>query len=66
MRHLLDEYEELWRGRIDRMADLIADSKEHASARRRRPKDLHRLTMTIEAEFAEPAGSKNHRPARGV
>ena len=27
--HLLDEYEELWRGRIDRMADLIADTKEH-------------------------------------
>ena len=29
VRHLLDEYEELWRGRIDRMADLIADTKEH-------------------------------------
>jgi hypothetical protein len=28
VRHLLDEYEELWRGRIDRMADLIADTKE--------------------------------------
>src|ERR1700730_11885911 len=28
-RHLLDEYEELWRGRIDRMADFIADTKEH-------------------------------------
>ena len=27
-RRLLDRYEELWRGRIDRMADLIADSKE--------------------------------------
>src|SRR5881227_3651162 len=25
-RHLLDEYEELWRGRIERMADLIADA----------------------------------------
>jgi DNA-binding transcriptional ArsR family regulator len=29
VRHLLDEYEELWRGRTDRMADLIADTKEH-------------------------------------
>ena len=29
VRHLLDEYEELWRGRIDRMADLIADPKVH-------------------------------------
>jgi DNA-binding transcriptional ArsR family regulator len=27
-RGLLDEYEALWRGRIDRMADLIAGSKE--------------------------------------
>ena len=26
VRHLLDEYEELWRSRIDRMADLIAAS----------------------------------------
>ncbi|HEU5325456.1 MAG TPA: helix-turn-helix domain-containing protein, partial [Candidatus Limnocylindria bacterium] len=25
-RRLLDQYEELWRGRIDRMAALIADS----------------------------------------
>lgn len=25
---LLDRYEELWRGRIDRMTDLITDSKE--------------------------------------
>ena len=29
VRHLLDEYEALWRGRIDRMADLIADTREH-------------------------------------
>src|ERR671934_309248 len=28
VRNLLDQYEELWRGRIDRMADLIADTKE--------------------------------------
>ena len=25
---LLDQYEELWRGRIDRMTDLIRDTKE--------------------------------------
>ena len=29
VRRLLDQYEELWRGRIDRMAELIADPKEH-------------------------------------
>jgi DNA-binding transcriptional ArsR family regulator len=28
VRHLLDQYEALWRGRIDRMAELIADTKE--------------------------------------
>src|SRR5919199_6678569 len=28
-RRLLDQYEELWRGRIDRMANLIADTKEN-------------------------------------
>ena len=28
-RGLLDQYEALWRGRIDRMTDLIAASKEH-------------------------------------
>jgi DNA-binding transcriptional ArsR family regulator len=27
-RRLLDEYEELWRGRIDRMTTLVADTKE--------------------------------------
>ena len=27
-RRLLDEYEALWRGRIDRMTDLITDPKE--------------------------------------
>ena len=27
-RRLLDQYEELWRGRIDRMTQLIADTKE--------------------------------------
>ena len=28
-RRLLDQYEELWRGRIDRMSDLIATTKEN-------------------------------------
>jgi DNA-binding transcriptional ArsR family regulator len=27
-RRLLDRYEELWRGRIDRMAEFLADTKE--------------------------------------
>jgi DNA-binding transcriptional ArsR family regulator len=27
-RRLLDQYEELWRGRIERMIDLVADTKE--------------------------------------
>src|SRR4030081_1509105 len=27
-RRLLDQYEELWRGRIDRMTELVADRKE--------------------------------------
>jgi DNA-binding transcriptional ArsR family regulator len=27
-RRLLDQYEEQWRGRIDRMTDLITDNKE--------------------------------------
>src|SRR3954454_6400452 len=27
-RRLLDQYEELWRGRIDRMTELVADTKE--------------------------------------
>jgi DNA-binding transcriptional ArsR family regulator len=27
-RRLLDQYEDLWRGRIERMAELIADTKE--------------------------------------
>src|SRR5215216_7036640 len=28
-RRLLDEYEELWRGRIDRMTELISEPKDH-------------------------------------
>ena len=27
-RRLLDQYEELWRGRIDRMTELVTDTKE--------------------------------------
>ena len=27
-RRLLDQYEELWRGRIARMTELVADTKE--------------------------------------
>src|SRR6266513_3291547 len=27
VRHLLDEYEDLWRGRINRMAELISETK---------------------------------------
>jgi DNA-binding transcriptional ArsR family regulator len=26
--HVLDEFEELWRGRVDRMVELIAEEKE--------------------------------------
>ena len=52
VRRLLDQYEELWRGRIDRMAELIADTKETrpmtVTAVR---KDPQTLTMTLEAEF---------------
>ena len=37
-RRLLDEYEELWRGRIDRMTELVADDrKEPTDDRDRRP-----------------------------
>ena len=28
VRRLLDQYEQLWRGRLDRMAELIADTQE--------------------------------------
>ncbi len=28
VRRLLDQYEELWRGRVDRIAELSADTKE--------------------------------------
>src|ERR671936_1735722 len=29
VRRLLDQYEELWRGRIDRMTELISDAKDN-------------------------------------
>ena len=51
-RGLLDQYEELWRGRIDRMTDLITSTEEHhrmtVTAVR---KDPDALTMTLTAEF---------------
>ena len=51
-RRLLDQYEELWRGRIDRMTALIAERKETrpmtVTAVR---KDPAALTMTLDAEF---------------
>jgi DNA-binding transcriptional ArsR family regulator len=31
VRRLVDPYEELWRGRLDRMAELIADTKEEGN-----------------------------------
>jgi DNA-binding transcriptional ArsR family regulator len=37
VRRLLDGYEELWRGRIDRMAELVSDGKETPDDRDRRP-----------------------------
>jgi DNA-binding transcriptional ArsR family regulator len=30
-RRLLDQYEELWRGRIDRMTDLISDTNKESN-----------------------------------
>ena len=51
-RGLLDQYEALWRGRIDRMTDLITSSEETermtVTAVR---KDPDALTMTLTAEF---------------
>ena len=51
-RGLLDQYEALWRGRIDRMTDLISRAQESApmtvTAVR---KDPETLTMTLTAEF---------------
>ena len=51
-RGLLDQYEELWRGRIDRMTDLITssegDRRMTVTAVR---KDPDALTMTLTAEF---------------
>ena len=39
-RHLLDRYEELWQGRIDRMTNLVTDTKE-----KRRPLPLSGRTQ---------------------
>ena len=52
-RRLLDQYEELWRERVERMTELITEPPEEA-----RPmtvtavrKDPQSRTMTLEAEF---------------
>ena len=52
-RRLLDQYEELWRGRIDRMTELVADTKEtETDDRHRRPQGpADAARMTLEAEF---------------
>ena len=51
-RGLLDEYEALWRGRIDRMTDLITRSKEIDDMTVTAVhKDPDALTMTLTAEF---------------
>ena len=51
-RRLLDQYEELWRGRIDRMTELVSttrgDRPMTVTAVR---KDPDALTMTLDAEF---------------
>ena len=58
-RGLLDQYEALWRGRIDRMTDLITRSKETrrmtVTAVR---KDPEALTMTLTAEFEASPGAR--------
>jgi DNA-binding transcriptional ArsR family regulator len=38
-RRLLDQYEELWRGRIDRMTELITTTKETPDDRHRRQEE---------------------------
>ena len=55
-RRLLDQYEELWRGRIDRMTDARSPTSEGdrsmtVTAVR---KDPDTLTMTLDAEFEAP------------
>ena len=53
---MLDELEAAWRGRVDRMAALLAEMPE---SRRRMTvvsveKDLEELTLVLVAEFAAP------------
>ena len=51
-RRLLDQYEELWRGRIDRMTELVAgDGGGRSMTVTAVRKDPEALTMTVEAEF---------------
>ena len=51
-RGLLDQYEALWRGRIDRMTDLITSTRgDHRMTVTAVRKDPDALTMTLTAEF---------------
>ena len=55
VRRLLDQYEELWRGRIDRMTGLIADDEgERPMTVTAVRKDPRSRTVTLEAEFDAP------------
>ena len=51
-RGLLDEYEALWRGRIDRMTDLVTEQQgDRRMTVTTVRKDPEALTMTLTAEF---------------
>ena len=50
-RRLLDRYEELWRGRVDRMTALVKKRRRPTHDRDRRPQGPDALTLTIAAEF---------------
>ncbi len=51
-RRLLDRYEELWRGRVERMTELLDDTpRRQTDDRHRRPQGPSARTMTLEAEF---------------
>ena len=64
-RRLLDRYEDLWRGRIDRMTELISETEETTHDRHRVRKDPDALTMTTKAEFdASPSASGSCGPIR--
>ena len=52
-RRLLDQYEELWRGRIDRMTELVNDytGRERPMTVTAVRKDPQALSLTLDAEF---------------